>query len=132
VNGDQSKTGRSNYTYRPFTLEGNFACASGIQEMLLQSQDDIIRIFPSVPSSWKNISFRHLRAQGAFLVSAVKKEGKISEIRILPEQGGKLFILNPFKVKRIRVTGTIGAIKIRSGIFEIRTLKEHEVVIAPY
>ena len=62
VNGDQSKSGKSNFTYRPFTLEGNFACASGIQEMLLQSQNDIIRVFPAVPASWKNISFHNLRA----------------------------------------------------------------------
>jgi len=36
-NGDQSGKGYSKFTYRPFTLEGNFAAASGVQEMLLQS-----------------------------------------------------------------------------------------------
>ena len=35
ANGDQTKSGKSRFTYRPFTLEGNFAFASGIQEMLL-------------------------------------------------------------------------------------------------
>jgi hypothetical protein len=131
VNGDQSKTGKSNYTYRTFTLEGNFACASGIQEMLLQSQNDIVRVFPSIPSSWKNVSFRNLRARGAFLISATKKDGKIAEIRIFPEEGGRLFIQNPFKIKKLRVTGTNGAVKICSGVFEIKTLKGQEVVIAP-
>ena len=37
LNGDQCKAGYSNFTYDPFTLEGNFAFASAIQEMLLQS-----------------------------------------------------------------------------------------------
>ena len=37
ANGDQTKPGKSKFTYRPFTLEGNFAFAAGIQEMLLQS-----------------------------------------------------------------------------------------------
>jgi len=64
VNGDQSHTGKSNFTYRPFTLEGNFACASGVQEMLLQSQDGVIRVFPAVPDSWKNIAFRNFNAPG--------------------------------------------------------------------
>jgi alpha-L-fucosidase 2 len=135
VNGDQSKSGKSNYTYCPFTLEGNFACASGIQEMLMQSQNDIIRIFPAVPASWKNISFHNLRARGAFLVSAVKKDGKITEIRIFPEAGGKLILQNFVKGsrrQRLSVTGSTGSIKIRNGLLEIKTVKNQEVVIKPY
>ena len=37
ANGDQTKSGLSNFTYRPFTLEGNFAAAQAVHEMLLQS-----------------------------------------------------------------------------------------------
>ena len=29
ANGDQTKSGKSKFTYRPFTLEGNFAFAAG-------------------------------------------------------------------------------------------------------
>ena len=57
ANGDQTKTGKSRFTYRPFTLEGNFAFAAGIQEMLLQSHTGIIRVFPAIPSDWSNVSF---------------------------------------------------------------------------
>jgi alpha-L-fucosidase 2 len=133
VNGDQSGTGKSNYTYRPFTLEGNFACASGIQEMLLQSQNGIIRIFPAVPSAWKDISFHNLRARGAFLISAVRKDGKVTEIRIFPEQGGKLILQDPFeggRKLRLKVTGVDGGIKIRSGRMEMRTVTGQEIVIS--
>ncbi len=50
ANGDQTKSGKSRFTYRPFTLEGNFAYASGLLEMLLQSQTGVIEVFPaSVP-----------------------------------------------------------------------------------
>ena len=37
ANGDQTQSGLSNFTYRPFTLEGNFLAAQAVQEMLLQS-----------------------------------------------------------------------------------------------
>jgi alpha-L-fucosidase 2 len=134
VNGDQSKTGKSSYTYRSFTLEGNFACASGIQEMLLQSQNDVIRVFPAVPSAWKNISFHNLRARGAFLVSAIRKDGKLTEIRIFPEEGGKLILQDPFeggRKLRLKVTGADGGIKIRDGRMEIKTVKGQEIVISP-
>jgi len=132
VNGDQSKMGKSNFTYRPFTLEGNFACASGIQEMLLQSQNGIIRVFPAVPPSWKDISFHNFRARGAFLISAERKNGKIIEIRIFPEKGGKLILLDPFeggRKLRLKVTGAGGGIKISGGRIEMKTIAGHEIII---
>lgn len=99
LNGDQLKKGYSGLTYRPFTLEGNFAFASAIQEMLLQSHTGIIRVFPAIPESWRNASFRNMRAMGAFIVSADYKEGKVSKIEVRSEKGGKLKILNPFTSK---------------------------------
>lgn len=88
VNGDQTKSGYSGFTYKPFTLEGNFAFANGLQEMLLQSYAGFIQVFPAVPVSWKDISFEQLRAEGAFLVSAKKVNGEIQTIRITSEKGG--------------------------------------------
>lgn len=61
VNGNQSGTGKSKFTYRLFSLEGNFAFAAGIQEMLLQSHTGVIKIFPAIPKSWENVTFNQLR-----------------------------------------------------------------------
>ena len=88
VNGDQTKSGYSRFTYRPFTLEGNFAFAAGLQEMLLQSHAGFIEIMPAVPPAWQKLSFKQLRAEGAFLVDATKENGEIAEIRIVSEKGG--------------------------------------------
>jgi alpha-L-fucosidase 2 len=96
ANGDQSKTGLSKFTYRPFTLEGNFAFAAGIQEMLLQSHAGAIRVFPAVPAAWRDASFRTLRARGAFLVSARKSGGTVQEVEVISEKGGTLRLRNPF------------------------------------
>ncbi len=57
------------------TLEGNFAAAEGLHQMLLQSQGGVIRLFPAVPETWEDISFDTLRAEGAFLVTAERFEG---------------------------------------------------------
>ncbi|MBZ4188674.1 glycoside hydrolase family 95 protein [Niabella sp. 3A5MI-3] len=89
LNGDQKGGQYSGFTYRPFTLEGNFAFAQGVQELLLQSRNGYIQIFPSIPSDWEDIRFTNLRAEGAFLVSGEMKAGKISRIRILAEKGGR-------------------------------------------
>lgn len=95
VNGDQSGTGKSQFTYRPFTLEGNFAFAAGVQEMLLQSHTGVIRVFPAIPQSWHTVSFENLRAMGAFLVSAAKKDGKMVRLRVFSEKGGDLTLVSP-------------------------------------
>jgi alpha-L-fucosidase 2 len=98
VNGDQTKSGKSKFTYRPFTLEGNFAFAAGVQEMLLQSQTGTIHLFPAVPAGWKNASFDSLRAQGAFLISAQRINGQVLEVRVVSEKGGPLRMANPFEM----------------------------------
>ncbi|MGM9803341.1 MAG: glycosyl hydrolase family 95 catalytic domain-containing protein [Muribaculaceae bacterium] len=95
VNGDQSGTGKSRFTYRPFTLEGNFAFASGIQEMLLQSHTGIVKVFPAIPQSWSDVSFGSLRAMGAFLVCAERRGGKVVSLRVYSEKGGHLRIASP-------------------------------------
>jgi alpha-L-fucosidase 2 len=95
VNGDQTKSGYSTFTYRPFTLEGNFAFAAGLQEMLLQSYAGFIEVFPAVPGEWKDISFNTLRAEGGFLVSGKKANGNIVEIKISTDNGGTAVLKLP-------------------------------------
>lgn len=99
VNGDQTKSGKSKFEYRPFTLEGNFAFAAGIQEMLLQSYDGVVTVFPAIPSEWKDVSFTKLRAIGAFLVSAEMKNGKLIHLEVFSEKGQKLRIAFPNGIK---------------------------------
>lgn len=99
LNGDQLKRGYSGFTYRPFTLEGNFAFASAVNEMLLQSHTGVIRVFPALPESWQEASFRRMRAEGAFLVSADYAQGKVVKVVVYAEKGGKMKIFNPFTRK---------------------------------
>ncbi len=103
-NGDQSGKGYSKFTYRPFTLEGNFAAAEGIQEMLLQSHRGRVMIFPAIPSSWKDVSFATLRAEGAFLVSARRTAGKTVLVEVLSEKGGVCRLISPFSGREISVS----------------------------
>lgn len=105
VNGDQSGTGKSKYTYRPFTLEGNFAFASGINEMLIQSHTGIIQIFPAIPVSWTEVGFSKLRTEGAFLVSAERAEGLTAKVTIEAERSGSLSIADPFSGRPFSISG---------------------------
>lgn len=93
LNGDQSGKGYSNHTYRPFTLEGNFAFAAGVQEMLLQSEDGLLDVFPAVPADWTDVSFDNLRAEGAILVGATAAGGRLREVRLRAERDTDWFLL---------------------------------------
>lgn len=119
LNGDQTGQGYSRYRYRPFTLEGNFAFAAGLLEMLVQSQNGLIRIFPAVPPDWQDVSFSDLRTEGAFLVSAKKEAGFISRVEIRSEKGGELRLANPFAV---------GDISIR-GIAQDRIIQQEKIIL---
>ena len=63
-------------------IETPLAGAEALQDMLLQSWGDRIRVFPAVPEEWQDAAFHQLRAEGGFLISAVRKEGMTSFIRV--------------------------------------------------
>lgn len=111
LNGDQTKSGYSDFVYRPFTLEGNFAFAAGLQEMLIQSHAGFMEVFPAIPSTWETVSFNTLRAEGAFLVSAKKEKGIIESLTIHSEKGGNLKIKLPFEKFNRKPAGMV---KIRN------------------
>ncbi len=91
VNGDQTKSGFSGFTYRPFTLEGNFLAAQAVQEMLLQSwsptpgqrDTEVIRVFPAMPWRWHDAAFRDLRVEGGHRVSAVRENNATTWLRVV-------------------------------------------------
>lgn len=77
-------------------VETPLSAVESIDYMLLQSWGGVIRIFPAVPSRWKNVRFQNLRTEGAFLVSAEFKDGVIGEITIRSEAGKICTVMNPW------------------------------------
>lgn len=129
ANGDQTKSGLSKFTYRPFTLEGNFAFAAGIQEMLIQSYAGFVEIFPAVPDEWKEVSFRDLRTEGAFLVSAVRVGGITDEITLQSEKGGRVRLKLSFKTHFIKSQQGIVSQKIEGEWMEIVMQKGGKIIL---
>jgi alpha-L-fucosidase 2 len=129
-NGDQSGKGYSNFHYRPFTLEGNFAAAAGLQEMLLQSYSDTIRLFPAVPTDWKDISFKTLQAEGAFLVSAERKDSLTRSITIISEKGSVCRLENPFGQNEYKIEGAAkGAVAEDRQVIVIKTSAGQKITL---
>lgn len=129
ANGDQTKSGYSNFTYRPFTLEGNFLASQAVQEMLLQSwspepgkpNTGIIRIFPATPAEWKDVSFSNLRAEGGYMVSAVRRGYKITGFRITANRKGVVRIRDNFDDQQPR--WNFQNVKKNGDLYEVKLLK---------
>lgn len=100
VNGEQTRKGLSSYHSRPFTLEGNFAAAQAVHEMLLQSWGGRVRVFPAVPFAWREASFQDLRAEGGFRVSAERRQGRTTRVSVTASVEQRLRLVNPFKGRR--------------------------------
>jgi hypothetical protein len=63
-------------------IETPLSAAQAVHEMLLQSWGDVLRVFPALPAAWKDVSFQNLRAEGAFLVSANRRSGRTTFVRV--------------------------------------------------
>ncbi|MDF2517004.1 MAG: hypothetical protein K0R59_2300 [Sphingobacterium sp.] len=71
-------------------IETPLAAMATIQELCLQYWNGVLRIFPAVPSKWKDISFSNFLADGGNLISAQRKNGKTIAVEITSQYGGVL------------------------------------------
>ncbi len=103
VNGDQSDDELSVFRYRRCTLEGNFLAMQAIHEMLLQTRDGVIDVFPAMPDAWPDAIIESLRAPGGFEISAVRSGGRTKSVRIVATRKGVLRLRSPFGSDRVAV-----------------------------
>jgi len=104
ANGDQTGSGFSDFSYRPFTLEANFLAMEAVHEMLLQSWSaepgsgsaGVIRLFPAAPWRWHNASFESLRAEGGHKVSARREDNATTWFRIVAGRDGLIRVRDNF------------------------------------
>lgn len=83
-------------------IESPLAAAESMNDMLLQSWGDTIRVFTAVPEEWEDVTIQNFRTEGAFLISAVREKGRTRFVHIKSLAG------EPCKVK----TGIEGNIKV--------------------
>jgi alpha-L-fucosidase 2 len=104
ANGDQTGLGFSTFSYRPFTLEGNFLAMQAVHEMLLQSwsptpgarDTEVLRLFPACPWRWHDASFTDLRAAGGWRVSARRENNATTWFRVTATRDGRLRLRDTF------------------------------------
>ncbi|MDO5989738.1 hypothetical protein Q4Q39_20230 [Flavivirga amylovorans] len=114
--------------HSPPCIEASLSFANGLQTMLIQDWENTIRVFPSVPNEWKNVSFQSLRTQGAFLIDATREDGKTTSIGIKSLAGEPCYlksdIVNPIIIKGQAEMKALG-----KGLWELKLKKNDEILL---
>ena len=76
----------------PFQIDGNFAGAAGLMEMLLQSQGGEIYLLPALPDAWKEGDIKGLLARGGYVVNINWSNSKLTRATLFARQGGKCIV----------------------------------------
>ena len=113
---------------------GGIECCSAVpsclDEMLLQSHEGVLRLFPCWPKD-KAARFGSLRACGAFLVSAELKGGQVQPVRITSEKGRDCTVLNPWPGRRIRLLRAKGEETLQGERVTFKTQPGESMTLAP-
>ncbi len=120
-------------------LETPIYAAHCIHEMLLQDYDEFpedhslaatIRVFPAVPESWADAVFHNLRTPGAFLVSAVRREGHTQWVRV-QSLAGEVCRIRPNLPGPVRVAGDrqFAIRNLGDGLYELDLRRGEQAVL---
>lgn len=107
------------------------SAARVVQDMLLQSHD-VIRVFPAVPTKWKDACFHNLLAEGAFEISASKKDSQTQFVRIKSLAGEPCKLSCDIDHPTCRINGKELSFKRdERGHLELNLRKGEEVLVFP-
>jgi alpha-L-fucosidase 2 len=114
-------------------IETPLSAATSMQELFLQDWGGALRVFFAIPGAWRDASFDHLRANGAFLVSGVRRDGRTTWVRLESLAGEPLRLVVPdWQTAVVRAhTGPAPRVTTNgAGDFTIQLAKGASVVLA--
>ena len=108
-------------------METPLAAAQAVHDLLLQGWGGVIRVFPALPAAWRDVVFHDLRAEGAFLVSAVRRGGQTTRVRVTSLAGEPATLVVAMTRPRIAAPRKGAIRQLRQGEWQL-LLRANETV----
>jgi alpha-L-fucosidase 2 len=104
---------------------------STVAEMMLQSFQGVVRVFPDWPSG-SDAKFANLRAYGGFLVSSGMSGNAVQYVQIVSEYGGAVTLVNPWQGQTLSVfRNGPSATTVSGASLTIQTCPNDVILVAP-
>lgn len=136
--------------YYPCMMEFTGEMLAAVHEMLLQSYNGLIRLFPAIPDgkidwseylrngyrygehyhrngeypAWTDVRFDKLLTKGAFEISAALKDSRLIWLKIRSQKGGTLRLTSPFltEAPQIFCDGCLVPVSFENGVLSFETV----------
>ena len=88
--------------WTPIQLNSNMVFAHDVQQMLMYSHGDVIKIFPALPSDWTNVKFEGMLAENGTVVAASLDGDKgVFAVKLEAKKETSVKLLLPDNVKKL-------------------------------
>jgi len=112
-------------------MDAGMGVTAAIMELLLHTSTGVNYLFSGAPASWRRVSFSGMRTEGAFLVSAAREAGNVTEVTVQAEQAGCFRLANPWPVSA-HVSAANGSTATVSGeLLEINLAAGDRAILRP-
>ena len=104
-----------------FQIDGNYGYTAGVGEMLMQSNNGVIRLLPAISKEWADGSVSGLLAEGGTEVSMDWKDSKLTGAALTAKQSGTIRVENPYaKTMQIVCDGKTVQADEQNGVYSFQ------------